>query len=333
MSPRHTAPRTSRAGHAVTRRSLLTMLAAAGMSFAARPARAGTSKVKNVERSTLGTTFTLELDHAPFPHGGEPDQDRTVLAFVPAAFKVERGGRVPLLVHFHGHRTTADKAIAAHELREQLVDSKQNAVLLVPQGPVNAVDSSAGSLEAPGGFARMIDEALRVLVSADARHALGRRAVRPGTVCLSAHSGGYHAAACCLKAGGVDVREVYLFDALYGDLGTFRDWVKDGRAAGTRHKLVSYYGAGATEANSDWLEEELTRAKVNTAYERHEGTLSREDIVRADALFIRTQVAHDGVTHELNALRDCLCASTLPRHLATAWFEAKTGARKLERRR
>ena len=36
---------------------------------------------------------------------------------------------------------------------------------------------------------------------------------------------------------------------------------------------------------------------------------------------------------ELNALRDCLCASTLPRHLATAWFEAKTGARKLERRR
>src|ERR1019366_6144891 len=48
---------------------------------------------------------------------------------------------------------------------------------------------------------------------------------RLGTVCLSAHSGGYHAAASCLRAGGVDVRETYLFDALSSDLDVFRGWV------------------------------------------------------------------------------------------------------------
>ncbi len=32
-------------------------------------------------------------------------------------------------------------------------------------------------------------------------------------------------------------------------------------------------------------------------------------------------------------LRDCLFASVLPRRLGTSWFEAKRGARPLERRR
>ena len=72
-----------------------------------------------------------------------------------------------------------------------------------------------------------------------------------GRVCLSAHSGGYHAAACCLRDGGVDVHETYLFDALYAESDVFRDWVlaRRGAPAASRHKLVSYFTAGApTEA-------------------------------------------------------------------------------------
>lgn len=316
------------------RRSFLGLLAGSAATLLASSAKAA-AHVRDVERTDAGATYTLDLDHAPFPHGGEAYQDRTVLVFVPRSFQVERGGSVPMLVHFHGHHTTAAKAIVAHELREQLVDSRQNAILVVPQGPVDAADSSAGKLEAPGAFARMLDEMLRVLTSAEAHHALGRRALHPGTVCLSAHSGGFHAAACCARVGGVEVNEIYLFDALYADLAVFRDWVIEGRgkSARPRHKLVSYYGPGTTEANSQWLLNELSKANVKCAYEKVEGTLSREDLVKSEAVFVRTQVAHDGITHELNALRDCLYASGLPRHLATAWFDAKQGARPVERRR
>ncbi len=339
---------------AIGRRVVLGGLAAGVLALLARPARAAApaslgapvaavGPVRAIAKDERGTTLTLDLEHAPFPAAGAPYQDRTVLAFVPHHHRAPRDGRVSLVVHFHGHNTTAERAMAAHELREQLFESKQNAILLVPQGPVMAADSSCGKLEADGGLARLLDDALAALASPDAAKALGPARVqagaartRPGAVCLSAHSGGYHAAAACARGGGVPVNEVYLFDALYADTAVFRDWVIAGKGRGLRHrhKLVSYYGAGAsTETESQRLLAELEKDGVRCAYEKVEGTLSREQLTESEAVFVRTALAHNGVTHELNALRDCLFASGLTRHLRTAWFDQKRGARPLERRR
>jgi hypothetical protein len=310
--------------------------AAAGASFA-RGARAA-SRVRAVTRDASGTTFTLDLDHAPFPSAGAPYQDATVLAFVPSHFRAPRDERVPVLVHFHGHNTGVERTVVAHQLREQLADSRQNAILVVPQGPLFAADSSAGKLETPGGFARLLREALAHLTTTAAAQALGGaalpRTAQIGTVCVSAHSGGYHAAASCARSGGVEINEIYLFDALYADVDAFRDWVVAGRGRSmrARHKLVSYFGPGATEANSRVLFAALDRAGVRCAFESLEGTLSREDLVRAEAVFVRSVVGHSAITHELNALRDCLYASGLPRRLRTAWFDGARGARRLERR-
>jgi hypothetical protein len=304
-------------------------LAASGVALAlGRPARAA-SKVRARTSDARGTTLALELENAPFPAPGAPYQDRTVFVFVPEHYAPPRDERVSVIVHFHGHNTTAERAMMVHELREQLYDSKQNAILAVPQGPLVAADSSCGKLEAPGGLARM----LRELVSATG--GLLGPAPEVGTVCLSAHSGGYHAAAMGVKHGGIEVNEVYLFDALYAEFDVFRDWVLagKGRRMRQRHKLVSYYGGASTEAESQRLLHELERGGARCAFERVEGTLSREELTESEAVFIRTALSHNGVTHELNALRDCLYASGLRRRLRTAWFDAKEGARALERRK
>jgi hypothetical protein len=293
-------------------------------------------KVTSDER---GVTATLELEHAPFPVGGGGYNDPTVFVFIPHHHRVARDSSVSTVVHFHGHNTTAERALIAHQLSEQLYDSKQNAILVVPQLAVMAPDSSAGKLEAPGGFARMLADLLRTLDTPLVRSAAGPAALAPdaslGRVCVSAHSGGYHAAACALRAGGTPVHEAYLFDALYADVDVFRDWViaGQGKPMSARHKLVSYYTAGRTEANTRALFAELDRAGVLCAHEQVEGTLSREILTRAEAVSIRTQLSHGHVTSELNNLRDCLYASALRRHLRSSWFEAKHGARPLERRR
>lgn len=346
------------------RRSFLGLVAGAaasgllGRRASAAPPPSGVSKIKDVTTEAGGTTLRLELASAPFPVASAGYQDSSVYVFVPDAFRPERpvqsepdvengeeGGErrlsrpeVPMIVHFHGHRTTAERALAAHELREQLVDSRQNAILVVPQGPVMAADSSCGKLEAPGGLTRLLDEVLATLAH-EAASALGpagiSRNAQVGTVCLSAHSGGYHAAAACVKAGGVEINEVYLFDALYGDADSFRDWVVagKGRRLRARHKLVSYYASPATQAQNQWLLGELTKAGVACAVEEVEGTLSREQFSRGEAVFVRTELPHGDVTHELNALRDCLYASGMRRHVRTAWFDHKTETRPLERRR
>ena len=340
--------------HRISRRSLLAAVPFFGLAaLASTRARAegllpslfplpspGTgSRVVRLVTDARGVTATLELEHAPFPANGAGYADPTVLVFIPHHHRVARDSSVSTVVHFHGHNSTAERAMVAHQLREQLFESKQNAILVVPQLAVNAADSAAGKLETPGGFARMLEGALRTLDVAAVRAATGHAALPPnasvGRVCVSAHSGGYHAAASSLRAGGVAVQEAYLFDALYAEVDVFRDWViaGHGKPMSARHKLVSYFTAGRTEGNTHALFAELERSGVICAHEQIEGTLSREELTRAEAVSIRTQLAHGSVTSELNSLRDCLYASVLRRNLRSSWFEAKHGARPLERRR
>ncbi len=322
------------------RRSLLAALAGAPLLSFERRARGAEipPRLQSVTRDARGTTLFLALDHAPFPAPGAPYRDDTVIVFVPAHYRFHEDDGVAALVHFHGHNTSAERALAAHELREQLADSKQNAVLFVPQLAVLAADSSCGKLESPGALARLLAEGVAAAARAG-RTTLGETAfpnhASLGTVCLSAHSGGYHAAASCLRAGGVDVREAYLFDALYAELEAFREWVvtRHGEPLHRRHKLVTYFTeGGTTEACSDALRAQLERAGVLCEHEAQEGELSRRDLSHADAVFVRTGLWHSNVTWETNALRDCLYASALPRHLATTWFARKTGARPIDKR-
>jgi hypothetical protein len=295
------------------------------------------TRLKSIVRDGRGTTVWLALDHAPFAGGGYHDD--TVIVFVPSHYRFHDDEGVATLTHLHGHSTTAERAMVAHQLREQISDSKQNAVLVVPQLAVMATDSSCGKLEAPGGLQRLLEEAIPTTAH-EARATLGDTAfprdAALGTVCVSAHSGGYHAAACVLRAGGVDVRETYLFDALYAEMDAFRDWVvaRQGETLHRRHKLVSYFTeGGATEANDRALRAQLERAGVLCEEELEEGELSRHDLSHAEAVFVRSGLWHSQVTWETNALRDCLFASALPRHVASTWFARKNGARPIERRR
>jgi hypothetical protein len=139
-----------------------------------------------------------------------------------------------------------------------------------------------------------------------------------------------------LRDGGVDVRETYLFDALYAESDVFRDWVLARRSepASSRHKLVSYFTAGApTEPVNRSLRADLEHRGVLVAEEMREGELSRRDLSHAEAVFVRTELPHSDVTWETNALRDVLFASALPRHLNATWFASADGARPIERRR
>src|ERR1700744_301927 len=170
------------------RRNFLAALAAAPLLAAVRGASAQTpSKIKSVTRDSRGTTLWMGLEHAP--SAGTGYRDDTVIVFVPSYYRNYDGEDVAALVHFHGHNTTADRALTGHQLREQLSDSKQNAVLIVPQLAVMAADSSCGHIESNGGLAALVDEAIYVTAH-EGRYNLGDsalpRGARPGTGWVSA---------------------------------------------------------------------------------------------------------------------------------------------------
>ncbi|HSO36962.1 MAG TPA: hypothetical protein VLT33_30770 [Labilithrix sp.] len=295
------------------------------------------SRIVKITPGARGVTIHMELANSPFPSAGSPHRDATVLAFVSHHYRAPEDGAVSVVVHFHGYSSDVDGAVDKHQLREQLHESKQNAILLVPEVAANVASSAVGKLEVDGGFHRMVTDALETLNLASARQALGDARLPPrpqvGRVCVSAHSGGYHGAACAISQGGVGVNEVYLFDALYADVEKFKTWVIAGKGKPMkhRHKLVSYYTTGTTAANTQALFAELTKAGVRTVEETVEGTLSREQITLAEAVSIKTALSHGAVTSDLKSLRDCLFASALPRQMHSAWFQAKTGSRPLDK--
>lgn len=316
----------------------LATLPALGLTGFARQTWAGPKpRLQTMTEDELGTTFVLGLPEAPFAalrYG-----DDTVIVFVPRHYRFHAADGVPALVHFHGHNTSAERALATHALREQLVDSRQNAILVVPQLALFAADSSCGRLAHAGGLARLLGNALTTAARVG-RAALGDSLfparAELGRVCLSAHSGGFHAAACGLRLGGIDVSETYLFDALYAEREVFRDWVLERRGAPptSRHKLVSYFTAGAaTEPPNRSLRADLEREGVPVVHESREGQLSRRELSHAGAVFVRTESGHSALTWETNALRDVLYASMLPRHLGSSWFDHHQGSRPIERRR
>ena len=339
-------PKTPHAEPVLARRSFLGALAGGAAALVTttfpRTARADVqSRIRSISRGERGATFYLELENAPFPAPGAGYKDPTVIVYVPSHFRYSPTEHLPVVVHFHGINGTAEGAMTSAQLREQLFDSRQNAILVVPQGPKNADDTSFGKLEQEGGLAAMLHEMTVLLHTREARRALGDAQVghgaeraHVGVVCLSAHSGGYHGVAGCLLHGGLEVTEVYLFDALYSDTEVFRDWVikGKGRSQRHRHKLVTYFGGGTTAAQSKLLRAQLEKAGVKCASEQHEGTLSRGDLTREEAIFVQTALAHGQVTWESNALRDCLFASALPRHLRSSWFHDKDSARPIDER-
>ena len=225
---------------------------------------------------------------------------------------------------------SSDLAVKEYHLREQLSESCQNAILVAPQGPVNAPDSSGGKLESKNGLRRLLAELMTTLHHPDVRRKLpqltSRRAPTLGRTLLSAHSGGFKVTAACLRHGGAAISEVFLFDALYAEGPAYYDWMVAGHAAQEHHKLVSYYTSGSTERENQSLMPRLWAAGVNCVFEKSEGALNAPQFVHADAVFIHTDQTHRGVLYGVNGFRDCLFASCLKRtakDCKQSWYDPK----------
>ncbi len=231
---------------------LVRMLLLVGLFLNAAPSRAP-EKPGFPDVPQLGRLFVASLTNAPFPHASRTNghtyqgvaypaaknyADSSTAFFVPRGFKP--GTEIDVVVHFHGWRNSIAGAARDFDLLGQFAASRRNAVLILPEGPLNAPDSSGGKLEDAGGFSRFMAEAMAALkangVPSDAR--LGR-------VILSGHSGAYRVISAIVESGGLPeaVREVYLFDALYGQTDRFQRWFE---SAPDRRFVVIYADTGGT---------------------------------------------------------------------------------------
>jgi hypothetical protein len=229
--------------------------------------------------------------------------DSTVAIFVPKGFRA--GEATDLVFWFHGWRNNVDDACLGFRLAEQFAASGVNAVFVLPEGPKDAPDSSGGRLEEAGAFASLVADVLGKLKAKGLVPT-----TQPGSIVLAGHSGAYRVMAFILARGGLtaNVREVYLFDALYGQLEKFAHWVDR-----TPGKLVAIHTAdgGTRDQTKDFMDD--LRA-WNIPFVAVPESAATPDLLRQNRLvFIESALAHDAVVAGKEQLRAYLAASSLPR--------------------
>ena len=178
------------------------------------------------EGAPLGQMHELHLNSAPYGGGDSARyDDASVLLLVPPGCRTRlRDGRteLDLVIFFHGQFTRARTVFSDMRLGSQFIASERNAVLIVPQGPVNAADNNWGRLHETGGLRHLVDDILdskpvAALLSGSKPHA--------GRVILVGHSGAYQVLSFALANGGVRIDEAWLFDGLFGQAHRFVDWL------------------------------------------------------------------------------------------------------------
>jgi hypothetical protein len=266
--------------------------------------------------ASSGRLIKMSLKSAPFPHPQRKNgyvhngeffrcknhyDDDTVLLFVPRRYR--SGEDVDLVFYFHGWYQNLAGVLSSYEIIEQFVRSGRNAILVIPQGPKDAPDSFGGRLEDENGFKRLVDDILARLRGLGIIHE-----EKPGAIVLAGHSGGYQVLAQILVRGGLTekIREVYLFDALYGEADKFTDWLDHQKG-----KIVDIYtGQGGTKQESeDWFAS-LTGRGVRCLAAR-DSEVTAHDLETNRVIFLASALGHDEVVYQNDAFYRFLKASQL----------------------
>ena len=235
----------------------------------------------NWSHDSWGSRVTLPLPSAPFPHPGDVWTDPSVFIFLPEGLTDQ--GDVGIVTHLHGWYATLAGIVDSMDLAEQHHLSGRDAVLIVPQGPVNAASGDFGKLMDPGGYGRLVRDVVSILYRDG--YILQPRV---GDIMLTSHSGGYQAAARILEVGGLPVFGVHLFDSLYDLTSTFFQFVMDGGVLRS-----SYTSEGGT------IEQNLSLQDLLDAESIPYGTSFRDD----DLLAYDVGIGSSPSTH-MNCVRD-----------------------------
>ncbi len=265
----------------------------------------------------FGDLIVTQLNTAPFPHpqraagykykekffsAAEHYADSTVAIFVPKGFRQTK--QVDFVVHFHGWQNHVERVLERYQLIQQFAAGGRNAVLVVPQGPRDASDSFGGKLEDPEGFKRFMDEVTATLKQRCAWNG----PVEYGQIVLSGHSGGYKVISSILDHGGLTdhVKEVWLFDALYGQTEKFVSWLE--KAHG--RLLDIYTNDGGTKEETESLIA-LLKQRGKGPLELKEAQARSAKLTGPGAVFLFSALAHDEVVQRHETFRLFLETSSL----------------------
>lgn len=270
--------------------------------------------------AAYGEIVKIKMDNAAFPHPqrekGYTYKDKVYTAeanysnnsvgfFIPKNYVQTE--KTNLVIHFHGWGNNIDSTFAQYNLVDQFCRSGKNAILVIPEGATNVPDSFGGKLEDKGTFKLFIEEALNKLV--DLKKI---KTNQVGDIIISGHSGGYRVMSYILMQGGMPdkIKEIWLFDALYGQTEKFCYWVDHFKG-----KLINIYTTdGGTKFESERMMECFKGWEI-PFISKTEKEITAADLQNNKNIFIYSDLTHNGVILDRDEFFQYLKASCLVNEL------------------
>ncbi len=267
--------------------------------------------------AAYGDMLVTHLSTAPFPHplraggyvyGGKTYDaaghysDSSVALFAPKGYR--QSHTVDLVVYFHGWGNNIDTALRRFNVVEQFSASSKNAILVVPEAASNAPDGCGGKFEGRDGFKRFVGDVMNFLKK---EKKIQAHAVA-GNIIIAGHSGAYRVMSFMVLRGGLTqhMKEVYLFDALYGQTEKFAYWIDHYRG-----RFVNIYtDSGGTKAESENLMACLESWKI-PFFAREEGRVTSEELRHNRLIFLHSDLKHNDVFSKRGQFEQYLTTSSL----------------------
>lgn len=261
----------------------------------------------------LGEFIITPMKNAPYPHASRKDgykrddtfysaeehyMDSSIGILIPSGYA--KTDTVDVMIHFHGHGNNVAKQVMGKQLREMLNASGKNLIMIVPQGPKDARDSSCGKIEDQDGMKNLIMECLAFL-----KKESKTSTETPGKIIVSGHSGGFLPVAACLDAGGMDehISDVFLMDASYARLESYSGWA--GRSKG---RLLSICTDHLLEENFEIMRN-LQKEGITQFSILLDEDVTPEALTKHRAAFIHTKLTHKTLMYETGYLKRFMATS------------------------
>ena len=252
------------------------------------------------QTTTEPTIFRITSSYTSFPDTGRANghsynkalyttaehyMDSSVLIVVPPKLKAKK--QIDIVCWFHGWRNTIDSSLTYFELAKQFVASNRNAILVFAETAKDAPDSYGGKLEQKGVFKLLLQDVLNKLK----KEKTINKKLSVGNVVLAGHSGAYRVISFILQNGNVEIKQTILFDALYGQVDKFSNWIQ----ADTTHQLINIYtDNGGTAKESIGMAQQL-RNKNIAVISTEEKEVNALMLKANNIIFIHTLKEHNDV--------------------------------------
>lgn len=253
------------------------------------------------QKKTNSMIIRMTSAHTSFPDTGRAEgyhydnvlyrtaehyNDSSVMIIVPSQLDVKK--KLNIVCWFHGWNNNIDSVPARYDLIKQFLASNRNAVLVLSETARDAPDSYGGKLEQKNSFRQLL---LDVLGELNHRMIIGKN-TEIGNVVLAGHSGAFRVMAYILQNGGVEVNEVILFDALYGQVDKYSDWILTNKS----HRFINLYTnkSGGTDEVSVEMMGKLNELNVHYI-KLEEREVNTSKLETNNIIFIHSLKEHDNV--------------------------------------